>query len=287
MRRLWRDKYIYEMNAQTAPAYEVEPGETFVVEVWDAFAGRYTGRKTEEYEEKLANPSTGPIYVRGFQPGDIMSIEILDIKPIGQGILHTAEGWKILDINDEYAIYRENLMIPLKPMIGVMGLAPSEGIFDYRTPGDYGGNMDTNDICSGSALCLKVQVPGGLLVMGDVHACMGEGESNGMGIEVAADITIKITKKEEDISSFPFIIRENAIISISSADTLDAAAWNAVEEMRKIVMKLLKVDKDEARLLVGVLGNVRISQIVNPKKTVRVEMPMIKTSEGWKLAQQV
>lgn len=283
MRRLWRNKYIYEMDAQTAPAYEIDQDETFVVEVWDAFAGRYTGRKVEKYEEKLANPSTGPIYVRGFQPGDIMAIEIFDIKPVGQGILHTASGWKILDINDEYAIYSENLMIPLKPMIGVMGIAPSEGIFDYRTPGDYGGNMDTNDVCSGSTLCLKVQVPGGLLAMGDVHACMGEGESNGMGIEVAADITLKIRKLDEDISSHPFIIKNDGIVTISSADTLDTAAWNAVEEMRKIVMTTLNFDKDEARLLVGVLGNVRISQIVNPKKTARVEMPLIKTSEGWKI----
>ncbi len=119
--------------------------------------------------------------------------------------------------------------------------------------------------------------------MGDVHAYMGDGESNGMGIEVAADITLRISKWDEDISSHPFIIKEDGIVTISSADTLDAAARNAVEEMRKIAMTTLHVDKDEARLLVGVLGNVRISQIVNPKKTARVEMPLIKINEGWRL----
>jgi len=143
--------------------------------------------------------------------------------------------------------------------------------------------MDTNDVCAGSTLCLKAQVPGGLLVLGDVHAYMGEGESNGMGIEVAADITLRIEKWDENISSRPFIVHKDALISIASEDTLDDAAWKAVEEMRKIVMMVLDVDEDEARLLVGLLGNVRVSQIVNPKKTARVEMPLIRTADGWEI----
>jgi amidase len=112
---------------------------------------------------------------------------------------------------------------------------------------------------------------------------MGEGESNGMGIEVAADITLKVGKWDENLSSRPFIVREDALISIASEDTMDAACWKAVEEMRRIVMSALGVDKDEARLLVGVLGNVRVSQIVNPIMTARVEMPIVKTTSGWEI----
>ena len=78
-------------------------------------------------------------------------------------------------------------------------------------------------------------------------------------------------------------VREDALITIASADTLDAAAWRAVEEMRRIVTLALNVDEDEARILVGVLGNVRVSQIVNPKKTARVEMPLVKTADGWEI----
>ncbi len=143
--------------------------------------------------------------------------------------------------------------------------------------------MDTNDVCPGSILCLKAQVPGGLLILGDVHAYMGEGESNGMGIEVAADVTLRVNRWDEDLSSLPFIVREDAFISIASEDTLDNAAWKAVDEMKKIVMSTLRVDADEARLLVGLLGNVRVSQIVNPKKTVRVEMPLVRNAKGWEI----
>ena len=168
-------------------------------------------------------------------------------------------------------------------MIGVVGIAPAEDVLDGRTPSDCGGNMDTNDVCPGSTLCLTVQVPGALLMLGDVHAYMGEGESNGMGIEVAADVTLRVDKWDENLSSLPFVVREDALISIASEDTLDDAAWKAVEEMRKMVMSALGVDADEARLLVGVLGDVRVSQIVNPKKTVRVEMPLVKTAGGWEI----
>jgi len=283
MRRLSREKHIYELSAGCTPAYEIDPGETVLVEAWDAFAGKYTVRKDEKDDDPRANPATGPIYVNGFEPGDIMAIEILDVKPVDQGLLRTKSGWKLIDIDDNFAAYSENLSLPLKPMVGVMGVAPAEGVLDGKTPRDCGGNMDTNDVCAGSTLCLTVQVPGGLLFMGDVHAYMGEGESNGMGIEVAADITIKIHKWEENLSSRPFIVREDALISVASEDTLDSAAWKAVEEMRKMVMLALNVDADEARLLVGVLGNVRVSQIVNPRMTARVEMPLVKTTDGWEI----
>lgn len=281
MRRLSREKYIYEISADSAAAYEVDLGEIVIVEVWDAFAGRYTVRKDEEDDETLANPATGPIYVRDLKPGDIMAIEIVDVKTVDQGILRSSSGLKILDIDNGAAIYSESLSIPLRPMIGVVGVAPAEGILDCRTPGDQGGNMDTNDVCAGSTLCLTAEVPGGLLALGDVHAYMGEGESNGMGIEVAADVTLRIDKWDEKLSSRPFIVRKDALISIASEGTLDDAVWKAVEEMRKIVMSALNVDAEEARLLVGVLGNVRVSQIVNPKKTARVEMPLVKTAAGW------
>ena len=168
-------------------------------------------------------------------------------------------------------------------MMGVIGVAPAQGSLDGRTPGHQGGNMDTNDACVNSTVCLTAQVTGGMLMVGDVHACMGEGESNGMGIEIAADITLRIDKWDEKLSRLPFIVREDALISIASADTLDAAAWKAVEEMRKIVALTLNVDEDEARILVGVLGNVRVSQIVNPRKTARVEMPLVKTVAGWEI----
>jgi amidase len=283
MRRLSRDKHIYEMTADSIPAYRVDLDETFIVEVWDAFAGRYTVRKGQEDDESLANPATGPIHVNGLEPGDAMAIEILDIKLVDRGILRTASGWKILDIDNGVAVYSRDLNIPVRPMIGVIGIAPAEGILDCRVPGDHGGNMDTNDVCPGSTLCLTVQVPGGLLALGDVHAYMGEGESNGMGIEVAADVTLRISEWDEALSSRPFIIRDDALISIASEDSLDSAACKAVQEMRKIVVSALDVDADEARVLVGLMGNIRVSQIVNPKKTVRVEMPLARTDKGWRI----
>ena len=124
MRRLSREKYIYEIRADDAPAYEIDLGETVIVEVWDAFAGRYTIRKGEEDDETRANPATGPIYVHGLEPGDVIAIEIVDIKPIGPGILSSASGWRFLHIGNGVAIYNETLNIPLRPMVLLSTMRP-------------------------------------------------------------------------------------------------------------------------------------------------------------------
>ena len=109
MRKLSREKHIYEVSADSAPAYEIDLGETVIVEVWDAFAGRYTVRRDEDNDESRANPITGPIYVRGLEPGDIAAIEIINVKTVDQGLLRAASGWKVIDIDNEVAAYSETL----------------------------------------------------------------------------------------------------------------------------------------------------------------------------------
>ena len=147
----------------------------------------------------------------------------------------------------------------------------------------HGGNLDTNDVCTGAVLHLRSQVEGGMLAVGDVHALMGEGESNGMGIEVGALITLRVHREEHPLTHYPYVLLDGKLIVIASAETLDEASDLAVAETRRIVIEQIGVDADTARLLVGVLGNVRISQIVNPLKTARVEMPLVRQGRQWVL----
>jgi len=261
------------MSPHHPPAYEINLGETVIVETWDAFAGQYTESDGGQSIEGKANPATGPIAIRGIEPGDTLAIEILGIEPVGTGILRSGSLLKEIPIIGNYAFF-DNLHLRLQPMIGVIGVAPSDGEIDCMFPGMHGGNLDTNDVCIGAVLHLQAQVAGGLLAMGDVHAIMGEGESNGMGIEVASQITLCVCKEENPLTNYPYILLNGKLIVIASAENLDKASWLAVEEMRRIVIEQLGVDAGTAGLLVGVLGNLRISQIVNPLKTVRVEMPL-------------
>ena len=129
------------------------------------------------------------------------------------GILRSGEQVKLIPIMGDYALF-DRWRWPLRPMLGVIGVAPATGELDCMIPGMHGGNLDTNDVCPGSTLHLK-------------------------------------------------------------AETLDAASWMAVEEMRRILTDHFDADADTARWLTGVLGHVRVSQIVNPLKTVRVELPLL------------
>ncbi len=284
MRILSKHHHVYTMSPNHPPAYKIDPGETVTVETWDAFAGRYTEADGGESVEGKANPATGPIAIRGIEAGDTLAVEILGVEPIGTGILRSGDLLKKIPIVGSYAFF-DDWHWQMRPMIGVIGVAPSEGELDCMIPGVHGGNLDTNDVCAGATLHLQAQVADGLLAMGDVHALMGEGESNGMGIEVGANITLCVRKEKDPLTFHPYVILGNRLIVLISAENLDQAAWTAVETMKQIVIEQLEVDTDTARLLVGVLGNVRISQIVNPLKTVRIDMPLVRSGDRWVLSQ--
>lgn len=92
---------------------------------------------------------------------------------------------KIIPIKNGFAEFNEKIRLPLTPMIGVLGVAPAEGSVHCAVPGDHGSNMDTKLIKVGSKVYLPVFVSGANLALGDLHACMGDGELSGTGIETA------------------------------------------------------------------------------------------------------
>ena len=146
------------------------------------------------------NLATGPIYVEGAEQV-IYKVEVLDIE-VDSHVMHfTREGLlenrvakphnRVMPVKDGRVQFGD-LLIPIKPMIGVIGLAPShaEGEWPTDTPWKHGGNMDTTDIAKGSALFLRVSLSGAVLALGDCHALMAiEVESRD---ETAAEVTLRV-----------------------------------------------------------------------------------------------
>src|SRR5699024_12858407 len=97
---------------------------------------------------------------------------------------------KLLPVQDGRVKFTENLSMPVKPMIGVIGLATAQDKIHTASPGSHGGNMDTTDIKPGNALYLPVFQDGGLLVMGDLHATMCNGELDGTADEIDGRVTL-------------------------------------------------------------------------------------------------
>jgi len=286
MRRLSKDKYVTAFSAGNPAAYTIADGETVVVETRDCF-GDFVTREGEIIPGSPgANPATGPIAVEGSLPGEALAVTIHAVKPAEWGFIGTwslgrDEKPLIITMADGFATYPWGLRLPLDPMIGVIGVAPEGEAVPTTTPHDWGGNLDTVDVKPGATVYFPVAVPGAMLALGDVHALQADAESCGTGIECSAEVTLTVRRVTEPLWPCPLIVRDDLLILVASADTVDAAARRAVDEMAGLLGKLAGLSDKEARALISTAGDIRISQIVNPKKTCRAVIPRAALGEKW------
>jgi amidase len=283
MKRLTRDKVVHALDKATPAAFSVEDGETFVVETHDCWGGNVTREGTKVRERVSPNPATGPIEVVGAQPGEALVVTVHEVTPADWGFIAGGgvDDFTIIEMRGGLATYPGGRQFPLHPMIGVMGVAPAGEAVPTTTPGDHGGNLDTVDLRAGSVISLPVAVPGAMLALGDVHALQGDGECGGTGVECAAEVTLTVKRVKEPLWPMPLIVRDDTLMLLASGDTLDEAAWLAVGEMAKLITKLTGLPDHLARRLLSTVGEVRISQIVNPRKGCRAVIPKAAIGERW------
>jgi acetamidase/formamidase len=156
--------------------------------------------KAEHPKDSGAHVLTGPVYVDGAEPGDMLEVRILDLKfrvPYGvnnsnkgSGVLpalHAKPNPKIIkfDLQRRVALFAPGIEVPLVPFMGIMTVMPPAALPNTRPPGIYGGNMDFNRLTAGSSLYLPVHQAGALFYTGDSHAVQGDGEINGTAIEAS------------------------------------------------------------------------------------------------------
>ena len=279
---------IYAMSPDNPPAARVESGATVCFETLDCFGGQIAcpEQRLGGLDWDHINPATGPLYVEGARPGDVLKVEILDIALADHGVMTdapnegvigavlTQESTKFIPIRDGQAVFNERLSFPIQPMIGVIGTAPAAGAVPTGTPGPHGGNMDCKRIGVGAVLYLPVAVEGALLAMGDLHAVMGDGEVVVCGVEIAGRVTVRVTALHGCPLPTPFLTTETAFMTISSGDTLESAAADATLRMRTVLMDQVGMEEHEAGMLLSVAGDVRVCQMVDPQVTCRMEVPM-------------
>lgn len=290
MKRITRDHVIYEMSAKNEPSVYVEDGETIVVETYDCYQGQLLpkGSAFSDVDRRFINPATGPVFVNGAMPGDMLkiSIEKLELGPVGILDIGCNSGalGEFYDKNEPYTInrihvtdgmlkYDDRLQFPAEAMIGVIGTAPAGDAVSTKTPMDHGGNMDCTKICEGANLYLPVFVEGALLALGDFHAAMGEGEVGNCGVEIEGEATLKLDVVRDMKFTFPVIENEDQWIVVAFGETLDEAADKASKQMFVLLKEKFGLENVDAGMLIDMLGNLIVCQIVNPMKTVRMEIP--------------
>ena len=290
--RLTRDQIVYTLDKAHAPVLTVESGAVVVLETYDARTGTInTNDDLLDHPHPVgANPATGPIDIVGAEPGDSLAVEILDIQLAEEGFLAVKANIGLLGdragrfvthmmpIRDGYAHYNERIKLPLRPMIGVIGTAPAGEGVPTGDAGPHGGNMDNRYVVVGATVHLPVAVPGARFALGDIHATMGDGEITMIGLEICAEVTVRIHLRKGEICYRPWIETDEAWIT--TADHLDPviAMRMAAEGMVALLQDKLGVGFDDAYMLLSAQGDVNICQMCEPGKvftTARTVFPKL------------
>ena len=292
------EKVFYAFDKTLEPAMVVPSGTTVRVRTKDCF-----GNQIQKPEDELdgidwdhTNPATGPIFVEGAVPGGALMVSIDAIEFDNKSVSCTGENegvcgdrfnaWstQVCEIDGDELVWDERLRIPLRPMIGVIGVAPEGDPIKCGTPGSHGGNMDNTAITAGATLYFPVFADGALFGCGDMHAVMGDGEISVSGAEAAGWATVTLTAMPELKLVDPLIENATHFGVIASAETLDAAADRAVHEMLDLICDRTAEDPDKVVMLLSLVGDVQVCQMVDPEKTIRFMVPKyVLDSLGFKL----
>jgi len=277
---------IYDFNKNHLPVMTVPSGSTIEIETYDCFENQILAEDTEitGIDWTRINPATGPIYIEGAMPGDVLKVKIEKLEIGDQGVMvvgpnlgvmgHRIEKMekKLIPIRNGKAVFN-NLEIPLNPMIGVIGVAPAGEGIPCGTPDTHGGNMDNKMVTEGATLYFPVTVEGALFATGDFHAAMGDGEVSVSGIEVPGKVTVTFEVIKGETIQHPMLENEEVFSIIVSAKTLDEAAKIATEQMVDLIVSKTGMSLSEVTMLMSAVGQVEVCQMVDPLMTVRFVVP--------------
>jgi amidase len=280
----------YALSGDDRYIASVDPDETFMVEcAINANDGtiRHLGQQLTEADVSFpfVNGATGPIEVRGSKAGDMLKVEIvnMELDKLGFTALWPGIGmfpdWvrrkefgiqtRVVEVKDGMVFWNDHLKLPIKPMIGVLGVAPVHGAVLTVDNGPHGGNLDVQEITTGNTVMFRINKDGTHLFMGDCHAIQGDGECNGMGaIEIAATLTVKVSlDKAPPRLNHPRIETPTHIGTLGCARPLEDAMRIAFEEMVYWMEDEWKIPAAEGYMLLGQIAEARCTQVVNPKYT--------------------
>ena len=278
MKTVSSDHVVHQFSRFSAPCLEIDPGDVVTFETLDARSNRFRTVEdalTLQAPREQANPATGPVFVRGAEPGDSLVVAIQEIRlgPVGynrilpgRGVpvegLHAPRA-NIVTVRNGIVYFDERIQFPARPMIGVIGTAPAgEPVLTFY-PGPHGGNLDVNQAREGAQVYLPVAVPGALLCIGDVHASMGDGELTGGGVEVPAQVIVRVNVLKGRTWPRPWIETPEAWVTIGHGRTLEEAVRLATGDMTNLLAETpvgVDISREEAFQLIGARGDMHLGQ---------------------------
>ncbi|MES0039660.1 acetamidase/formamidase family protein [Mesorhizobium sp. M0046] len=286
-------QHHFGWNKELAPAVVAKPGETILFQCVDPSGGQLGSDATLETLNDLdfgkLNPLSGPVYVEGAKPGDVLKVTLRKFIPSGVGWTANIPGFGLLadqfkdpalhiwsyDANSMVpALYGPGGRVPLKPFAGTIGVAQAEpGTHSVGPPRRVGGNMDIRDLTAGVTLYLPIEVEGALFSLGDTHAAQGDGEVCGTAIESQMNVeaTIELVK-DAKLRTPRFTTTEPVTrhldgmgyeVTTGIGPDLMTGARESVMRMVDLLGTEQGLSAVDAHLLCSVCGDLRISEVVD------------------------
>jgi acetamidase/formamidase len=284
-------------NRDLPPALEIESGDAVEMELRDSSDGQvqpdWTTASLAQLDRNRIHALTGPIFIKGAQPGDSLEVIIESIEHQGWGWTSLIPGlgllperfpdfflhiWKL----DKASTTLGPAAIPLRPFCGIMGVAPEEpGEHRTRPPGRFGGNLDVRQLSAGAKLYLPVCVEGGLFSAGDAHAAQGDGEVCINGIEMPANARFTFVLHRNHALAEPWAEVPPATrrdtgswVFIASRTEFWPAAKCVVEQAIDFITQRCGISPELAYILCSITLDLKISQCVNqPMITLSGHLP--------------
>ena len=281
-------------NASIPAVLQVESGDEVVIDT-------FSGGMSEVADPRLFRPEhrlivdtvpqimgphilTGPVRVKGAEPGDTLEVRILDIE------LTTDWGWNIIrplkgalpedfpnlsrrvipiDRQTNMARLPWGVDVPLRPFFGIIGVAPpaAYGLVSSVEPREYGGNIDNKEFIPGTSLFLPVFVPGANLSVGDGHAVQGDGEVSLTALETCLKGRFQVIVHKQSLN-FPRAITPTHYISMGMDVDLDDAAKQALRNMIKWLTEIKPWTAEEAYVFCSLACDLHVTQLVDGNKGI-------------------
>ncbi|MDH3708724.1 MAG: acetamidase/formamidase family protein [Cyclobacteriaceae bacterium] len=235
------------------------------------------------------HPLTGPVFVEGAQPGDMLAVTLHEIEIGSWGWTAVIPGFGFLaDRFDQYVLktydlehnnkvldFNDQVKIPLKPFPGVMGVAPAtDSLLNTIPPRANGGNMDNPFLTKGTTVYFPVLVEGGLFSIGDAHAVQGLGEVCGTAVEAPMRIVYEIELIKGRTIPEPQYETADYYAVTAFGTTLDIAAKKATEFMVDHLVHQRNLTEEEAYMLCSLAGDLHIAEVVDlPHVLVAMHIP--------------
>jgi acetamidase/formamidase len=300
--RLTQERTHCRWDNSIVPLATVEPGDIVELETKEASDGQITPGSSVDVLAKLdfsvIHPLTGPVAVVGAEPGDMLEVEILDVRPKEWGWTGIVPGFglladdfpepylKVWELQGDHAYFKPGIRIPFEPFCGVMGVAPAEaGSLDTIPPRLNGGNIDIKQLVKGAKLFLPVLHAGALFSLGDAHAAQGDGEVCGTAIEGPMIVTVRFgLHKRVSIPELQYSTPGSAAerankkgyyVTTGHSPDLFVAAQKATRNMIIHLAKNYDLMLPEAYALCSVAVDLRISEIVDvPNWLISAFLPL-------------